>query len=81
MKLPSWLFWLNWVKKTIWDPFWWVILFLIILWAPFLRVWWWLFLPMMLVFQLEKLYFWWLNWDFDYAKLKWVLLEITPTLF
>ncbi|KKQ23776.1 MAG: hypothetical protein US35_C0001G0020 [Parcubacteria group bacterium GW2011_GWA2_37_10] len=72
------LFWLEWVKKTIWDPFWWVILFLIILWAPFLRVWWWVFLPLMLLRQLKTLYLWWMNWDYDYQKAKWVLLEITP---
>ncbi len=71
-------FWLEWVKRVVWDPFWWLILFLIILWAPFLRVWWWLFLPIMLHSQLKILYLWWLNWDFDYAKAKWALLEITP---
>ncbi|OGZ85420.1 MAG: hypothetical protein A2599_02255 [Candidatus Staskawiczbacteria bacterium RIFOXYD1_FULL_39_28] len=78
MKLPSWLFWLEWVQKTIWDPFWWAILFLIILWIPFLRVWWWVFLPIMLARQLKTLYIWWIDWDFDYAKAKWVVLEITP---
>ena len=78
MKLPSWLFWLENFKKMIWDPFWWVILFLIILWVPFLRVWWWFFLPLMLAVQLRTVYFWWLNWDFDYSKQKWVILEIVP---
>jgi len=78
MKLPRWLFWWEWVNKMIWDPFWWVILFLIILWVPFLRVWWWVFLPLMLASQLKTLYLWWLDWDFDYAKTKWVMLEITP---
>lgn len=66
------------VKKVVWDPFWWVILFLIILWVPFLRVWWWIFLPIMLYKQLEPLYLWWLDWDFDYAKQKWIVLEIVP---
>ena len=78
MKLPVWLFWLEWVKKIVWDPFWWVLLFLIILWVPFLRVWWWLFLPLMLSSQLRTLYLWWINWDYDYAKQKWVLLEVIP---
>jgi hypothetical protein len=78
MKLPIWLFWWEWVKKIFWDPFYWVILFLIILWVPFLRVWWWFFLPLMLVGQLKTLYLWWLNWDFNYAKSKWVFLEIIP---
>src|SRR3989344_4266988 len=77
-KLPSYLFWCEWVKKIIWDPFWWVILFLIILWVPFLRVWWWVFLPLMLQSQLKTLYLWWIGWDYDYLKQKWVLLEITP---
>src|SRR3989344_1577191 len=40
-KLPAQLFWLEWVKKIIWDPFWWVIFMLFIFWVPFLRVWWW----------------------------------------
>lgn len=78
MKLPSYLFWWEWVKKIIWDPFWWVILFLIILWVPFLRVWWWVFLPWMLCSQLKVIYRWWINWDFDYAKQKWVILEVIP---
>ena len=71
-------FWWPWVKKIIWDPFWWVILFLIILWVPFLRVWWWVFLPLMLMLQLKTIYLWWIAWDYDYQKQKWVLLEITP---
>ncbi len=78
MKLPSYLFWLDSVKQIVWDPFWWLILFLIILWVPFLRVWWWVFLPIMLASQLKVLYLWWIGWDYDYAKQKWVLLEITP---
>jgi len=79
MKLPAWLFWLEWVKKMIWDPFWWLILFLVILWVPFLRVWWWIFLPLMLQTQLKTLYIWWMNWDYDYAtKAKWVILEVIP---
>lgn len=78
MKFKEYFFWLEWVKKMFWDPFWWVVLFLIILWVPFLRVWWWFFLPLMLAKQLSTLYLWWIDWDYDYAKSKWVLLEITP---
>ena len=74
----GYLFWWSWLKKIIFEPFGWVILFLIILWVPFLRVWWWVFLPILLVPQLKTIYFWWLNWDFDYAKMKWILLEIIP---
>jgi len=78
MALPKYLFWWEWVKKIIWDPFWWLILFLVILWVPFLRVWWWIFLPVMLMAQVKTLYLWWIGWDFDYAKQKWVVLQITP---
>jgi len=78
MKLSPGFFWLEWVKKIIWDPFWWVILFLVILWVPFLRVWWWVFLPLMLERQLKTFYLWWLNWDYNYQKAKWIVLEITP---
>ncbi|MDP3882891.1 MAG: hypothetical protein Q8Q48_02450 [Candidatus Staskawiczbacteria bacterium] len=79
MKLPAWLFWWEWVKKVIWDPFWWAILLVIILWVPFLRVWWWVFLPLMLQAQLKTLFLWWIGWDYDYAtKQKWVLLEVIP---
>ena len=76
MKLPQWLFWWEWVQKMIWDPFWWVILFFVILWVPFIRVWWWVFLPLMLQAQLKVIYKWWINWDYDYAKAKWVVLEM-----
>lgn len=78
MKLSEYFFWWAWVKKIIWTPFWWVILFLIILWVPFLRVWWWVFLPIMLQPQLKILYMWWANWDFDYVKARWNMLEIVP---
>lgn len=78
MKLPQYLFWWPWAKKTVWDPFWWVILLFVILWVPFLRVWWWVFLPLMLASQLKTLYLWWMGWDFYIAKRKWVLLELIP---
>jgi len=77
-KLAPQLFWLEWVKKIAWDPFWFVPLFLVILWVPFLRVWWWFFLPIMLASQLKMLYLWWIGWDYDYAKQKWVVLEVIP---
>jgi len=32
----------------------------------------------MLQAQLKVIYRWWINWDYDYAKMKWVVLEITP---
>lgn len=78
MKLPKYLFWWEWVDKIILSSFWWVILFIIILWVPFLRVWWWIFLPLMLMVQLKTLFLWWIGWDFYIAKRKWVLLEIIP---
>lgn len=55
-----------------------IILFAIILWVPFLRVWWWALLPLMLWSHLKTLYIWWIGWDFQYAKIKWVMLEILP---
>jgi len=78
VKISPLFFWTPQVRKILWEPFWWAILFLVILWVPFLRVWWWVFLPVMLAAQLRKLYIWWIDWDFAYAKLKWVVLEITP---
>jgi len=78
IKLAPLFFWVPQIKKIIWEPFWWVILFLVILWVPFLRIWWWIFLPLMLQSQLKALYLWWISWDYDYAKAKWVILEIIP---
>lgn len=77
-KLPGYLFWLSWVRKMIWDPFWWIILFLVILFVPFLRVWWWVFLPLMLGSQLKTIYLWYVGWDFYIASRKWVVLELIP---
>lgn len=78
MKLPSYLFWVENSRKVFWDPFWWMIMLAIILWVPFLRVWWWVFLPIMLQAQLKTLYLWYMNWDYDYRKQKWAVLEVTP---
>lgn len=77
-KLSSYFFWLGWVDKVIFASFWWVILMLIVFWLPFLRIWWWLFFPLFLSIELKVLYMWWINWDYNYAKIKWVVLEITP---
>ncbi|MEK7665131.1 MAG: hypothetical protein AAB361_03245 [Patescibacteria group bacterium] len=76
--LPSYLFWLDWVKKIVWDSFWWVILMLFVFWVPFLRVWWWFFAPFFLSIQLKILYLWWIEWDYDYQNAKWALLDIVP---
>ncbi|HQK63977.1 MAG TPA: hypothetical protein PLF16_02405 [Candidatus Staskawiczbacteria bacterium] len=78
VKLSSIFFWLEPLKRIVWESFGWVIIFLFILWVPFLRVWWWVFLPVMLASRLRELYLWWINWDYGYANLKWVMLEITP---
>ncbi len=49
-----------------------------IFWVPFLRPWWWIFAPLVLAIELRTLYLWWINWDYNYAKTKWVMLEIIP---
>ena len=72
------LFWTEEVKKIIWDPFWWILIMAFILYVPFLRMWWWVFLPFFLFEQLKELYLWWLNWDFNYANKKWMVLEMVP---
>jgi len=77
-KLPPQLFWLEWIKKVVWDSFWWLILLIIVLWIPFLRPWWWFFAPLFLSIQLRTLYLWWIGWDFAYAKSKWLVLEMIP---
>lgn len=35
-------------------------------------------MPWMLQSQLKIVYRWWINWDYDYAKQRWVLLEVIP---
>ncbi len=64
--------------KILIGSSWWLFLFAIVLFFPFLRIWWWIFLPLMLVAELNTLYLWWLRWDHNYANKKWVLLEIVP---
>jgi len=78
VKIKPLFFWTEPIKEIIWDSFGWVVIFLIILWIPFLRVWWWVFLPLLLSIKLRELYLWWMNWDFAYANLKWDMLEIIP---
>ena len=70
-------FW-EWIKGSIWDSFWWVILMAIVFLAPFLRPWWWIFVPVFLSIELRTLYLWWIAWDFAYPKIKWIMLEIIP---
>lgn len=74
----KYFWWFNQLKRVVWDPFWWVILTLIVFWVPFLRVWWWVFVPLFLAVELEVLYLWWIKWDYNYSKGKWVTLEIVP---
>ncbi len=50
----------------------------VVFWLPFLRPWWWVFFPFFLSIELRKLYLWWIKWDYFYANLKWVTLEIVP---
>lgn len=69
---------LEWLKRNTWDPFWWVILMIIVFWLPFLRPWWWVFAPLFLSIELRILYLWWVAWDFAYPKENWVFLEIIP---
>ncbi len=73
------IFWFNGViNKVLIQPFWWVFLIVIIFYVPFLRVWWWAITPLILAVELRMLYLWWVNWDYSYAKYKWVMLEIVP---
>jgi len=60
------------------SPFSWIIAMFFILYIPFLRPWWWFFAPLLFANQLRTLYLWWIAWDFEYAKTKWVILEIIP---
>ena len=72
-------FWVHQLKKIVWEPFWWIILMIIVFWVPFLRPWWWIFAPLFLSIELRVLYLWWVRWDYAHAKTKWVTLEIiTP---
>jgi len=71
-------FWVEWVRKIVWDSFGWVVLILIIFFVPFLRVWWWALTTLILSVKLSELYLWWIGWDFAYAKVKWLVLEIVP---
>src|SRR3989344_4766048 len=74
----KYFFWAKEIREIIWEPFWWVILMVIVLWLPFLRPWWWVFAPLFLAIELKTLYLWWIGWDFAYAKTKWIVLEMVP---
>lgn len=50
----------------------------IVIWLPFTRPWWWVFAPCFLALEVKKLYIWWIQWDFNYANRKWVVLEMIP---
>lgn len=51
---------------------------LVVFLFPFSRPWWWIFAPLFLSMELRVLYLWWISWDFEYAKTKWIILEIIP---
>jgi len=74
----NFFFWVKWPYNHIIKPFWWLIIMGIIFLIPFLRPWWWFFAPLLLVVEVKVLYLWWIGWDVDYAKVKWVMLEIIP---
>ncbi len=76
--MANYLFFLKPINKIFITAFWWIFLMLVILFVPFLRVWWWLFFPLILSIELRVLYFWWMNWDYKYAKKRWVVLEVVP---
>jgi len=65
-------------ERLLLASFWWLLWMAFILWVPFLRVWWWVLFPFLLSIELRKLYLWWLEWDHNYQKNKWILLEVTP---
>ncbi len=51
---------------------------LVVFLIPFLRPWWWIFAPLFLSMELRTLYLWWVGWDFEYAQIRWVVLELIP---
>jgi len=77
-KLSTYFWWLQWVDKIIIAVLWWAILMGVIVALPFTRPWWWVFLPLFLAAECEVLYMWWIQWDFNQAKKKWVMIEIIP---
>jgi hypothetical protein len=74
----NFFFWLKWPYAHIVRPFWWVIAMAVVLFVPFLRPWWWVFAPVFLSMELRTLYLWWIGWDYQYANVRWVILEIIP---
>jgi len=77
-KFSDYFFWLKWIDKIIVGSLWWVIAIAIVLWLPFTRPWWWIFMPIFLAIELKKLYIWWIEWDYNYANKKWVVMEMIP---
>lgn len=78
MQISNIFFFGKWIDKVVFASFWWVILMAIVFWLPFTRPWWWVFFPFFLSIELRKLYIWWIRWDFYYAKIKWITLEMIP---
>ena len=77
--VSKYFWWAQQLNRVVWVPFWWAIMMVIVLFIPFLRVWWWVFFPLFLSIELRTLYLWWIRWDYNYAKIKWIMLEvITP---
>lgn len=77
-QLSKLFFFGKWIDRVVFASFWWVFLMTIIFFLPFTRPWWWIFLPFFLTIELRKMYLWWIEWDYNYAKTKWVTLEIMP---
>jgi hypothetical protein len=78
MASSNYFFWLKPVERILFGSFWWVFLMLVVFSLPFLRPWWWLFAPIFLSLELRVVYMWWIQWDYNYAKIKWYILEIVP---
>ncbi|HYV53727.1 MAG TPA: hypothetical protein VE933_03965 [Chitinophagaceae bacterium] len=78
VKISKLFFWTKPINNIIIQPFGWVIIMVFVFYIPFLRPWWWMIAPILLSIELRTLYLWWINWDYNYAKVKWVMLEIVP---
>jgi len=77
--ISKYFFFTKAIRKIALEPFWWVFVLVFVFYVPFLRVWWWVFTPLVLSMELRVLYLWWIRWDYNYAKTKWVMLEVvTP---
>ncbi len=76
--MPNLFWWLKPINRIFEASLQWIFLMILVLFIPFLRVWWWVLFPLILSAELRKLYLWWINWDYAYAKKKWVVLEVIP---